>query len=73
MRSTVETVAPVEPATETRSAGEVVLGNGLILNRRGTSYEIHTFYNGRPRPVGNFSSAADAWCALDALDAPFDE
>jgi hypothetical protein len=50
-----------------------VLGNGLILNRRGTSYEIHTFYNGRPRPVGNFSSAADAWCALDALDAPFDE
>jgi hypothetical protein len=73
MRSETETrEVTATPVCEVQSDSETVLGFGLILNRRRGSYQLHSFRDGRPESVGTFGSAADAWRALDELDAPVD-
>jgi len=71
------TRAPIEAAAEQLAGPHdlpaTVVGGGLALTtgpgRRITIYELTP---GAARPIGSFSSAAQAWSAIDALDQPTD-
>lgn len=77
MRSTLETVnvwqnhaaGPV-PHTDRARRSEVVVGDGLVLTRDSRAgYGLHAFVAGEMRRIGTYSSTADAWQAVDEIDA----
>jgi hypothetical protein len=67
----VRQLARPETAVDDLNLSEAVLGDGLMLGRQGSGeLTIHTIDGGRASLLGSFASAADAWRALDELDAP---
>ena len=58
-------------AVDELSVRGAVIGDGLMLRRDGReAVTIHTVEGGRARLLGSFPTAAEAWRALDDLDAP---
>ena len=48
-----------------------VIGDGLMLRGRGgDGVSLHTITGGRAVLLGQVATAAEAWSALDELDAP---
>ena len=49
---------------------EVVVGEGLVLTRDANAgYALHAFVDGEMRHIGSYDSTAEAWQAIDQIDA----
>ena len=62
----------MKPASDnTLDIRGAVLGDGLLMREtEGGSVTLHTLDSGGARLFGSFANAAEAWRALDELDAP---
>lgn len=62
-------------ATDTTlaSPAEIIVGVGVTLTRRGSEIALHVPDGTGRRLLGRYDNVADAWQALDQLDAPVED
>ena len=49
---------------------DAVIGDGLMMTRKGDGISLHSVGQGRAELIGSYANAAEALAALDELDAP---